>query len=200
MRLANQTTRKPVAAESGDARLSAFGGSLKRPPSQKELANILQVTTRHLRRWEELEAVANRPCSRPYTHADLWRLYERRGRKGWDRDFAARMGVADVFDRFDQIRCGDDACGSKDDRFTMAAMMLRSVATDGTGAAAGSDSLPRMFGAGLAEAAKTQLRMIVDCAQARDVLVKAFFEAALIAEAKRVPQSVEPDALAALSA
>ncbi|MEO7799652.1 MAG: hypothetical protein ABIY47_18205, partial [Opitutaceae bacterium] len=91
MRLANHTTRKPVAAESGDARLSAFGGSLKRPPSQKELANILQVTTRHLRRWEELEAVANRPCSRPYSHADLWRLYERRGRKGWDRDFAARM-------------------------------------------------------------------------------------------------------------
>lgn len=200
MRLANQATRKPVATESGDARLSAFGGSLKRPPSQKELANILQVTTRHLRRWEELEAAADRPCSRPYTHADLWRLYERRGRKGWDRAFAARMGVADVFDRFDQMRCGGDAAGSKNDRFTMAAMMLRSVATDGTGSAAGADSLPRMFGAGLAEAAKAQLRMIVDCSHARDVLVKAFFEAALIAEAKRMPQSVEPDTLAALSA
>lgn len=198
MRLPNQTTEKPVAAENGDARLSAFGGRLKRPPSQKELANILQVTTRHLRRWEELEASANRPCSRPYTHADLWRLYERRGRKGWDRAFAARMGVADVFERFDKIRCGDSITGSKDDRFTMAAMMLRSVATDGTGSA--SDSLPRMFGAGLAEAAKTQLRMIVDCAQARDVLVKAFFEAALIAEAKRLPEPVEADTLAVLSA
>jgi hypothetical protein len=110
------------------------------------------------------------------------------------------MGVADVFERFDKIRRGDDADGSKDERFTMAAMMLRSVATDGMGSATGMDSLPRMFGAGLAEAAKTQLRLIVDCAQARDVLVKAFFEAALIAEAKRVPQSVEPDALAMLSA
>ncbi|MES2696113.1 MAG: hypothetical protein V4773_21755, partial [Verrucomicrobiota bacterium] len=183
-----------------EPRLSVFGEGLKRPPSQKELANILRVTTRHLRRWEDLEAAANRPCSRPYTHADLWHLYERRGRKGWDRFFAARSGLADVFERFDQIRCGAGAHGATDDRSTMAAMMLRSVATDGGGIAPGANSLPRMFGEGLAEAAKAQLLMIVDCTHAREVLVKAFFEAALIAEAQRVPQSVEPETLSALSA
>lgn len=200
MRLSAEPTRKSLAAKSGEARLSVFGEGLKRPPSQKELANILRVTTRHLRRWEDLEAAANRPCSRPYTHADLWHLYERRGRKGWDRHFAARSGLADVFERFDQIRCGAGAHGPADDRFTMAAMMLRSVATDGAGVAAGTNSLPRMFGAGLAETAKAQLLMIVDCTHAREVLVKAFFEAALIAEAQRVPQSVESEALSALSA
>lgn len=200
MRLAAEPTRKSLAAKSGEARLSVFGEGLKCPPSQKELADILRVTARHLRRWEDLEAAANRPCSRPYTHADLWHLYKRRGRKGWDRFFAARSGLADVFERFDQIRCGSGAHGSTDDRFTMAAMMLRSVATGGAAMTAGANSLPRMFGAGLAEAAKSQLLLIVDCTHAQEVLVKAFFEAALIAEAQRVPQSVESETVSALSA
>ncbi len=80
----------------------------------------------------------------------------------------------------------------------MAAMMLRSIAAEGDETDA--ESLPRVFGAGLATAAKTQLRLIVDCAHARDVLVKAFFEAALIAEAKLVPPVVETDSPVTLSA
>ena len=111
-----------------------------------------------------------------------------------------RLGLADVFERFDQIRCGEAGRGPKDDRFTMATMMLRSVATEGCGVAVELASFPRMFGVGLAEATKAQLRLIVSCPPARDVLVKAFFEAALIADAKRLPESGEPNARVALSA
>jgi hypothetical protein len=53
----------------------------------------------------------------------------------------------------------------------------------------GAGSLPYMFGAGLTAAAKGQLRRIVECGQALDVLAKAFFEAALIAAAKGASQS-----------
>lgn len=141
MRLATQPTRKQFAAFSGELRLSAFGEGLKRSPSQKELASVLHVTTRHLRRWESAEAAGNRPCSQPYTDADLWRLYQRRGRKGWDRAFATRSGLADVFERFDQIRFGDVAPGPKDDRSMMAAMMLRSIAAEGDETGARVDSL-----------------------------------------------------------
>lgn len=162
MRLAAEATRKSLAVKSGEVSLSVFGEVLKRPPSQKELASILQVTTRHLRRWEDLETAANRPCSCPYTHADLWRLYERRGRKGWDRSFASRLGMADVFERFDQIRSGADTNDVKDDQCTTAALMLRSIATGGNGTMEGSSSVPLIFGSGLAEAARAQLRLIVD--------------------------------------
>jgi hypothetical protein len=44
--------------------------------------------------------------------------------------------------------------------------------------------MPRIFSSGLAEAAKAQLCAILDCDHAREVLVKAFFEAALVAEAE----------------
>lgn len=200
MRLAVQSTRMPSVPQYSGLRLSAFGEGLKRPPSQKELASVLQVTTRHLRRWEMAEEAANCPCSRPYSHADLWRLYQRRRRKGWDRAFAAHLGLTNVFERFDQIRSVGVAHGSKDDRSIIAAMMLRSIAANSDETAVRPDSLPCMFVAGFAQAAKTQLRMIVDCAQARDILVKAFFEAAMIADATHVGQEVKPDSAAALSA
>ncbi len=200
MRLAVQPTQKPAAAENGKGRLSAFGEGRRRTPSQKELAGILMVTTRHLRRWEMAEESANRPCSRPYSHADLWRLYQRRGKKGWDHAFASRLGFADIFERFDQMRLGHGEGGAADTRSTMAAMMLRSVATDGEEPFADADLTPRMFGAGLAVAAKTQLRTILNSEQARAILVKAFFEAALVAEARpgSAPAGVEsPEALSA---
>lgn len=114
--------------------------------------------------------------------------------------FAARIGLADVFERFDQIRLGDGTRGAKDSRSTTAAMMLRSIATEGNESVTGLDSLPHLFWAGLATAAKAQLRQIVDCPEARDILVQAFFEAALIAEAKGVQGTVESNAPAALSA
>ena len=201
MRLASEPTRKPSAIESGELRLSAFGGGLKRPPSQKELAGILRVTTRHLRRWESAEAAAHRPCSRPYTHADLWSLYQKHGRKGWDRETAARLGLAPVFQRFDEIRFGEFGGELKDDRSMTATLLLRSIAGEDEGpVAAGDNPLPRMFGVGLARAGKAQLRSILDCTQARDILVKAFFEAALVAEAKHVPQAGDADLRTALSA
>ncbi len=192
--------RKSSAVESGEVRLSAFGGGLKRSPSQKELAGILRVTTRHLRRWESAEAAANRPCSRPYTHANLWSLYQKQGRKGWDRETATRLGLATIFQRFDQIRFGELGGGLKDDRSMTATLMLRSIAGDEGPVANGGDSLPRMLGVGLEKAAKAQLRTIIDCAQARDILVKAFFEAALVAEAKHVAPDGDTDLPTALSA
>ena len=82
----------------------------------------------------------------------------------------------------------------------MAALMLRSIATNGDELSAGADSLPRMFGAGLTEAARSQLRVIVDCEQACDLLVKAFFEAALIAEAKRPAKADRNNVTSVLSA
>jgi hypothetical protein len=73
--------------------------------------------------------------------------------------------------------------------------MLRGIAVDAQDGALATAAFPRAFGAGLAITAKSQLRLIVDCDQARDVLVKAFLEAALIAEAKQVPKSFNSDSL-----
>lgn len=194
---ASATTKETVAvrprvSSDGKApRLWAFGEGLKKAPSQKELALILHVTTRHLRRWEKAEAASDRCCSRPYSHADLWHLYQRRGRKGWDRAEAARLGLAVVFERFDQMIPGNTPERLQDERSILAGLMLRSIAVNEDGDVPDAVSLPRAFGAGLANAAKIQLRTIVDCDQARDVLVRAFFEAALIAEVCHAPRSAE---------
>jgi hypothetical protein len=184
MRLSSTSSAKPSVAKPGEVRLSAFEEKLRRAPSQKELAGIFKITTRHLRRWEMAEEAASRPCSRPYSHADLWRLYQRRGRKGWDRIFAAQLGLADVFERFDRMRDGGHEARMRDPRSEMAAMMLRSLVSDDAQGAGGDEVTSRIFSAGLASAAKAQLRAILDCDHAREVLVKAFFEAALVAEAQ----------------
>jgi hypothetical protein len=172
-------------ASGSESRLRLFGEGLRRAPSQKELALILNVTTRHLRRWENAEATENRPCSRPYTHADLWNLYQQRNGKGWDRCEATRLGLADVFGRFDQMLGHDKASATTDEGSMLARMMLRSIVSEDDEGVTEPSFLSRGFGAGLAVAAKSQLRMIVNSDRARDVLVKAFLEAALIAEAKR---------------
>ncbi len=184
MRLCSPQSAERTSAGIGVGRLGAFGEGVRRAPSQKELAGILKVTTRHLRRWEMAEASANRPCSRPYSQADLWRLYQRRGRKGWDKTFAAQLGLADVFERFDRMRDGDGAFRATDPRSAMAVMMLQSIADHGTTAGTGGEHAPRIFSVGLAAAAKAQLRAILDCDKAREIFVKAFFEAALVAEAQ----------------
>ena len=198
MRLATQPTRKQFAALGSEPRLSAFGEGLKRPPSQKELANIFQVTARHLRRWERAEAAAGSPCSRPFTHSDLWRLYQRRGKKGWNREIATRLGLVSIFERFNEVRYGNGHGEPGDERSIVAALMLRSIAEGEVGN--GSNQMPHMFGTGIVTAAKAQLRLIVDCVQARDILVKAFFEAALIAEATYVSHEVEAGSPTILSA
>lgn len=193
MRLCSPKSAEPTTAGSRVGRLGVFGERGRRAPSQKELAGILNVTTRHLRRWEKAEEAAQRPCSRPYSQADMWRLYQRRGRRGWDKVFATQLGLADVFERFDRMRDGEGEAHARDSRSEMAVMMLQSVASDGTTAGNGGELAPRLFSVGLASAAKAQLRAILDCDQAREVFVKAFFEAALIAEAQ--PGLVRGDAL-----
>jgi hypothetical protein len=151
------------------------------------------VTTRHLRRWEKAEAAAARPCSKPYTHADLWRLYRRRGSKGWDRPEATRLGLATVFERFDQMIPRNVTERPHDEHSVLAGLMLQNLALDEGEIIQGAAAPPRAFGSSIAKAAKTQLRMIVDCDQAREILVKAFFEAALIAEAKLLPRSTKAE-------
>ena len=184
MRLCSPKIAEPTSADTGVGRLGVFSEGLRRAPSQKELAGILKVTTRHLRRWEMAEDVANRPCSRPYSLADLWRLYRRRGRRGWDKTFAAQLGLAEVFERFDRMRDGGGGTPATDSRSAMAVMMLQSIANVGTTAGNCGEHAPRIFSVGLAAAAKAQLRTILDCDQAREIFVKAFFEAALVAEAQ----------------
>jgi len=184
MRLAAEQIRKTTVADCDASQLSVFGVGQRRPPSQKELAGIFMVTTRHLRRWETAEQASNHPCSRPYSHADLWRRYQRRGCKGWDRAFAARLGLADVFERFDEMRLGCGESGSGNSQSVVAAMMLRSVVADNLMPSTDTELTPRMFGAELAVAAKIQLRAILRCERSREILVKAFFEAALVAEAR----------------
>ncbi len=77
-------------------------------------------------------------------------------------------------------------------------MMLRSVVSDDAQDAGGDEVTPRIFSAGLASAAKAQLRAILDCGQARELLVKAFFEAALVAEAQ--PGLIRGDVLESVAA
>ena len=158
------------------------------------------ITARHLRRWELDEVTANRPCSRPYTHSDLWRLYQRRGRKGWDRVFAARLDLADIFEHFDQIRADSLGGDASDAYSTMAAVMLGTIAADAEEAPTATNLLPQMFGAGLAKAAKAQLRAILGCKQAKAILVKAFFEAALVAETRQSSARTRVESLEARSA
>lgn len=88
----------------------------------------------------------------------------------------------------------------QDERSVLAGLMLQNLALEEGEIIQGAASLPRAFGSSLAKAAKIQLRMIVDCDQAREILVKAFFEAALIAEAKHVPTAIEENSAPVISA
>ena len=106
MRLPINTPLRASPVVSDDGQKPVFGLARDRVSSQKELAEILMVTTRHLRRWEMDEANTNHLCSRPCTHADLWRLFQHRGNKAWDRAFAERLGMAEVFARFEAFRRG----------------------------------------------------------------------------------------------
>lgn len=184
MRLPIQEPKPTSSVAQSAGRISVFGRGQGKAPSQKELAGILMITTRHLRRWEMEEAAANQPCSRPYTHADLWRLFQRRGKKGWDRAFAERLGLAEVFHRFEALSAGEHATGPVDNKSTLATMLLRSLIADPNEDGAGEGGMPKLFGAGMSATAKAQLRQILDCDSAQEILVKAFFEAALVAEAR----------------
>jgi len=185
MRLPVQELKQPSSVAQSAGRISVFGRGQGKSPSQKELAGILMITTRHLRRWEMEEAVANQPCSRPYTHADLWRLFQRRGKKGWDRTFAERLGLAEVFHRFEALSTGAHTTGPIDNKSSLATMLLWSLIFDSSEGGAGERGLPKMLGAGMAVTAKAQLRQILECESAQAILVKAFFESALVAEAQR---------------
>ena len=200
MRLPIQEPKPTSSVAQSAGRIPVFGRGQGKAPSQKELAGILMITTRHLRRWEMAEAAANQPCSRPYTHADLWRLFQRRSKKGWDRTFAERLGLAEVFHRFEAQSAGEHATEPLDNKSTLAAMLLRSLITDPGEDGAGEGGLPKMFGAGMAATAKAQLCHILDCESAQAILVKAFFEAALVAEAQLGVVQVPSASKALLSA
>lgn len=158
---------------------------LKRAPSQKELASILGVTTRHLRRWEHAENKLGRAACRPYTAADLWRLYLRRYPKKWNCAAATRLQLAPLFHRFEELLNNGTPREGANERSTLSVLMLKSLASDESQIDAGASVLPRPLGANLVHAAKEQLREILASAAARDILVRAYFEAALVADGAR---------------
>lgn len=164
--------------------------ALRNPPSQKELAAVFQITPRHPRRWETLETASGRPCSHPYLHADLWRLYQHRRNGCWDRSFAAQIGLAEIFEEFDRIRASEmqEAHQNEQPESATVAMMLRCLAYEKSGADGAGGFLSRVASEGLATAARSQLRAILECERASAVLRAAFFEAALIAESDCRPK------------
>lgn len=175
-------SRDPAIVRSGAGKTSARELSaiaLARAPSQKELAGVLRVTTRHLRRWETAEAAAGRPCSRPYTASDLWRLLNYRHGKGWDREEASRLHLTALFDQFEKVNAPEVAAPTQQDDFSVSFLMLRSIAWDESPP---GQQVPRMLAANLANSARDQLRAILGCERGRSILVRAFFEAALVSE------------------
>ena len=195
----------PVTAECGSQIISGANSAgrehqtstaakLAQAPSQKELAGVFGITTRHLRRLEDLESSGNQPCSRPYTASDLWRLFRRRHPKRWNRAEAERLELAGLFTQFEQMLSPRDTTDPSDDHSSVALLMLRSIAWQDNASAAGTPALPRLFGANLAQAAREQLRDILQCPSARAVLARAFLSAALLADSS---PGEEPVALTA---
>lgn len=163
---------------------------LARTPSQKELACVFGITTRHLRRLEELESSETQPCSHPYATADLWRLFRRRHPKRWNRAEAERLRLAALFTQFEQILSPHDPADPLDDQHSAALLMLRSIAWQDFAHLTGAAALPKLLGENLAQSAREQLRAILHCPRARTVLARAFFEAALIAESAPPEESL----------
>lgn len=174
------------SASSCDVPTTPSGLPLARAPSQKELAYLLRVTTRHLRRWEAAEAAAGRQCSRPYTAADLWRLYSYRRGKGWDRTEAQRLRLTSLFEQFDEMMATVEPPENRRDHLSLTLLMLKSIAWENAPGVPG-DSIPRTMNVNLALSAREQLRSILGCERARTLLARAFFEAALVSEANPVP-------------
>lgn len=174
--------------DASDAAPFLTGGPLARAPSQKELAYLLRVSTRHLRRWESAEAAAGRPCSRPYTAADLWRLYAYRRGKGWDHAEAQRLRLAPLFQQFDEMSATASTKQNYGDHFSLTLLMLKSIAWE-TASVVPGESIPRALTANLAFSAREQLRTILGCERGRTLLVRAFFEAALVSDSHPAPAS-----------
>ncbi len=163
---------------------------LARTPSQKELACVFGITTRHLRRLEELESSLSQPCSRPYATADLWHLFRRRHPKRWNRAEAERLRLTALFTQFEQILSPQDPADPLNDQHSAALLMLRSIAWHDSTHLMGTAALPKLLGENLAQSAREQLRVILHCPRARVVLAHAFFEAALVAESAAVEEPI----------
>jgi hypothetical protein len=175
--------------------LTPDAAPLARTPSQKELAYVFGITSRHLRRLEEMESSGNQPCGRPYNAFDLWRLFRRRHPKRWNRAEAERLKLADLCTQFEEMLFPRGVNGPSDDYNSVALLMLGSIAWQDHSDLAGASALPRLLGANLAQSTREQLRAILQCPDARAVLARAFFEAALMADSS---PSEEPVALTAL--
>lgn len=171
---------QPHLEDAGEKGPGLLWEKLSYAPSQKELALVFRITTRHLRRWEEAEASEGRQCSRPYNRTDLWNLYLRRGGKGWDREQAQRLGLGTLFVTFDQIASTPAVPPTQDDRSAVASLLLRSLSADETEIAA--NHLPRAVTQVLTETAKKQISRLMACEKSRALLVRAFLEGALIAD------------------
>ncbi|MEO6874883.1 MAG: hypothetical protein ABI222_08680, partial [Opitutaceae bacterium] len=129
------------------------------------------------------ESCEGRHCSHPYNRTDLWNLYRHRCGKGWDRDQAQRLGLAEMFVAFDRMASKASTPQTADDRFVIAGFMLRSLSADETRIV--ESNLPRAVALALAETAKKQLSELMACDGARDLLIRAFLEGALIADVDR---------------
>jgi hypothetical protein len=162
---------------------------IKRPPSQKELATVFGITTRHLRRWEQAEQEIGHTCGRPYSAVDLWRLYQRRYPKKWDRAEGARLQLAALLDRFDAILGRNATSVEGDDHTALTILMLKSLAWEGDIVPAGTLALPLPMRTNLVRAAKEQLRSILACVPAREVLSRAYFEAVLLTDSNPPTQA-----------
>ncbi len=89
---------KTTKIASLDAPLRTGSGSHLR---QKDVSNLLVVTTRQVRRWERTAAKEGRPFTKPYSHAALARMFIMRRTHCWSRAWAEQLGLLDVFEEFE---------------------------------------------------------------------------------------------------
>jgi transcriptional regulator with XRE-family HTH domain len=169
--------------ESGFAEQMASWELIKPSPlSQKQLAAILRITSRHLRRLENMLTANNIPCERPYSVCDLFRIFRVRSGRGWDREFAARVGVDELFDRFETLLQPERVIGQDTEWLSIA---LASMAADDRDSLPVPDarSVPVSIRQSLKEVMKMQLRAILLNRRSREILLGAFLEATLALEA-----------------
>lgn len=147
--------------------------------SQKELAAVLMITARHLRRIELKVQKRFAETTRPYTSRALWQIFKLRGRRGWDASFAAQVGIADLLSKFEALSIR----GEPDRRpFGWPDLFLEAIADDGTAPRTTFEALPKSAMGEVAGLAKSRLRSILANSKARRVLIGAFFEASLLAD------------------
>jgi hypothetical protein len=90
---------KTFTVTSLNAPLRAADGSYLR---QTDMANLLAVTTRQVRRWERNADKEGRPYARPYDRSALAHILLQRRTLRWSREWAERLGLLDVFEELER--------------------------------------------------------------------------------------------------